>query len=156
MNKKVLAKELEFEIELRGKLLTMSCDIEWAMLNIMIHCADNPYEQVRRYHKMMMHEKIQNLIADLKRYNKRWYNEYEDTLNELWEFKEIRNDFCHHTIEWDGNSQQSFKILFIDDKESMTKKPYTMAVIRDSMEKFRKLVLEMALLWDKVRLGLEE
>lgn len=75
----------------------MACDIEWLMLNIMMHCSPNPLEQHRRYlsENMRMHNKIQATIADLEKYKPIYYQEYKEELEKLWEFKDVRNDLSH-------------------------------------------------------------
>lgn len=71
------------EIDIRGRFMNMACDMEMAMLHIMVYCSPDPYNQKRKFYKMFMHEKIQNTIADLKNYKPQLYKKYEDELMQL-------------------------------------------------------------------------
>ena len=143
------------EIDIRGRFMTMACDIEFMLLNIMVYCSPDPYNQIRKFKKMMMSDKIQNTIADLKKYKRKYYKEYKEELEELDEFKIIRNDLAHNRIDWENEQDLTkFKVIFVDDKggiEGLMFKEYTIEYIKESIEKFRKLELSLASLFYKLR-----
>jgi hypothetical protein len=130
----------------------MACDLEWALLHIMVHCAPNPLEQLRRFKGMMMHEKIQNTICDLKTYKPDLYAEYAEELEKLWEFKILRNDMSHHIIEM-APDFQSFRFIYVDiheEKEVLFEKKYTLEQILEVHDVFRKLTLTIGELFLKM------
>jgi len=134
--------EIEVEIDIRGRYLMMACDIEYSLLNIMAYSAPDPQNQVRRFKKMMMNQKIECTIADLKKYKSTYYDQYKDVLDELEEFRLIRNDMAHHTIEFhDNNDLTKFRTLFIDEDngiEVMKYREYTLSFMAESVVRFRK------------------
>lgn len=131
------------EIDIRGRFMMMSCDIEWSMLNIIIYSTDDPHNhhRVHQFKGMMMHEKIQNTICDLKRYHPKYYNEYKEEMGQLMEFKEVRNDMGHYRLQFIDESLKEFKMSYIGDKngvEGVLWKSYTIDDMRNIITKFRK------------------
>ena len=51
-------REMNAEIQIRGRFITMSCDLENTLLNIMAYSAPDPSNQIRRFKNMMMHENL--------------------------------------------------------------------------------------------------
>ncbi len=86
----------------------MACDVEWTMLHIMTHCAPDPMNQIRRFNSedMKMHNKIQCTISDLKKYKPHYYEEYKEELDQLMEFKTVRNDVSHHKLKINYDTQR--------------------------------------------------
>ena len=152
-DKKTLA-----EIDIRGRFLMMACDIEWSMLHIMIHCAPDPMNQIRKFNskEMRMHNKIECTISDLKKYKLNYYEEYKDELDKLWEFKDVRNDLAHLKLLVEDNFDfKLFKFLVIQDdengKEKLYYKPYTIEYLKECLRKFTDLNLNLAKLVDRLR-----
>ena len=138
-------KEEFLEMEIRGRFLMMACDIEWSMLNIMVHCAPDPLVQ-RDFKEMRMHNKIECTISDLKRHKPALYTEYEEELNKLWDFKEFRNKLAHRKIDF-APDLKSFKFRYVDlheGKERIFEEQFTVADIFKGIEEFRKLNLSFA------------
>lgn len=141
------------EIEIRGKFLMMSCDIEFTLFNIMVYISPDPYEQIRSFKSMMMADKIQNTIADLKKYRRKYYKEYKKDLGQLDEFRRVRNDMSHNRIDWDETDLTKFKVLFVDEHDGIELihyRGYTLQYISDCMERFRKLNLSLVGLFQKL------
>ena len=103
------------EIDIRGRFMNMSCDMEMVMLHILVYLSPDPYNQKRKFYNMHMHEKIQNTICDLKLYKRSLYEKYENDLLKLWDFKELRNSMAHSAIVWvnTGIPLQSFRIIYV-------------------------------------------
>ena len=75
--------------------------------------APDPMEQSRKFKEMMLHNKIECLIADLKRYRMDLFEEYENDLPLLWDFKESRNDIGHKKMDF-SEDLKSFRFLYVD------------------------------------------
>ena len=116
------------EISIRGKFLKMSCDLETTLIRIMTLVTPDPLNQTRNFKGLTMGNKIEALIADLKKYKNKYYLEYENELNKLWDFKAIRDDMAHHKMKFDDVQLKSFKVFLIDvqdGKEQLHQKQYT-------------------------------
>jgi hypothetical protein len=138
-------KEELLEIELRGRFMTMSADMEWAMLLIMTHLAANPLEQVRKFTGMMLHNKIEATIADLKKFKPDLYAQYETDILLLWDFKEFRNDMGHHKIDI-SDDLTSFRFLYADEYEGherIFEKKHSVEDMMGNINIFKKLVLTL-------------
>ena len=136
----------------------MACDIEWTMLHIMMHCAPDPQNQIRRFNsdEMRMHNKIECTIADLKKYKPVLYDQYKDELEKLWEFKQVRNDLSHHKLLIEDNTDfKEFMFLFIKDgetgKEKLYYKLYTFEYLQECLTKFAKLEVTLAQLVETLK-----
>ena len=142
------------EIDVRGRFISMSCDIEWSMLNIMAYCSPDPFNQVRNFKGMMMNQKIECTIADLKNNKPDYYNEYKEHLDQLIEFKTIRNDLSHYRLDFHKKPDlTSFRVFLIDEHENIERvhyKEYTIQYLNDAVKRFRKANLKLAELVDKL------
>lgn len=143
------------EIDLRGRFMMMSCDIEWSMLNIMMYSTTDPHNHHRanKFEGMMMHEKIQNTICDLKKYHPELYSEYITEMGQLMEFKEVRNDMGHYRMDFDDDTLKSFKMQYIGNDgtaERVLYKPYTVDQMRNIITKFRKANIKLMELVQKL------
>lgn len=121
--------------------MSMACDIEWTLLHIIVFSSPDPDRQ-RQFHKMHMHEKIQNTIADLKTYKPDQYSKYKNELEELWEFKRVRNDMAHHKIMWEGENEKTlkvFKMYSIDEQERAKVEEYDIPKVKGLIDRYRQL-----------------
>ncbi len=151
-------KETLVEIDLRGRFIMMACDIEFTLLYIMMYCAPDPLNQIRRFNsaEMRMHNKIECTISDLKKYKPHYYEEYKDELEKLWEFKTVRNDMAHLKLLFDKDSDfKLFKFLLIQNdengKEKLHYKPYTIEYFKECLEKFADLNMTLIKLMQKLQ-----
>lgn len=145
-------KEELLEIEIRGRFMSMSADLEWVMLLIMTYLAPDPMDQSRKFKEMMLHNKIECLIADLKQYRMDLFEEYENDLLLLWDFKESRNDIGHKKMDF-SEDLKSFRFLYVDihkGKERIFEKKYATNAMLSNINVFRKLVLTLAELFQKM------
>ena len=65
------------EIEIRGRLIMLACDIEFCLLNIIIFCNPTPnnHERTGKFKKMLMQGKVDCVICDMKKYKPLYYND---------------------------------------------------------------------------------
>ncbi len=143
------------EIDIRGRFLLMSCDMEFTLLNIIAFSAEDPNNQIRKFKDMKMYDKINNAIADLKNNKPNYYEEYKEQLDQLNEFREIRNDFAHCKMNFpDENNLKIFRILFVDDvgnDERLKEAVYTWEIYYEALHKFITLNRKLATLWLKLK-----
>ena len=144
------------EIDIRGRFMMMACDIEWSMLSIIMYSTTDPYNHHRanKFEGMMMNEKIQNTICDLKKYHPNYYNEYKQEMGQLMEFKQIRNDMGHYTMKFNDASLQSFKMQYIgecDGQEKVLYKTYNIDQMKNIISKFRKTNIKLTELVEKLK-----
>jgi hypothetical protein len=136
------------EIEIRGKFLAMSCDIEYTLMNIMAYCAPDPQNQIRRFKKMMMGEKIQNTVHDLKHHKPIYFGEYENHLLMLEEFRVVRIDLSHHRMEFpDPKDLSTFRMIYVDEVDGIERlmyKDYTMTYYNECIERLTTMNLTLA------------
>ena len=136
------------EIDIRGRVLMMSVDIEFSLLAIIMYCAPNPLKQERRFKKMTMGKKIQNTIADLKKYNTELYKKYKTALDSLQEYNLVRNEMAHHTIEFhEPDNLRKFRTRFVgivNNQETFFYREYSIEYISDFVNRFSKLNLVFA------------
>jgi hypothetical protein len=88
----------QIEIDLRGRFMTMACDVEWSLLIIMAYAWPDPNKSKRLSEKMTMYNRIACAISDLKKYKPEHYEQHKESLEKLWEFHEIRNAMAHHRM----------------------------------------------------------
>lgn len=123
------------ETEVRGKVVTLSIDIEFSLLAIMAYSSPDPYNQQREFKKMTMGNKIDCAIADLKKHKPEYFAQYEIELAKLEEFRIVRNDMAHHRMDFpEVGNNQVFRIYYVDlfdGKEAMHYKDYTLDYIHD-------------------------
>ncbi len=140
-------EQTKLEVEIRGKFMTMACDVEYSLLRIIAYSAPDPQNQLRKFKKMMMHEKIECTLKDLKTYKSHLYIEYESHLNKLMDFKEMRNHFAHHTIQFhNAPDLTTFKMIYVDEiagVETFASKEYTLNTIKQKTQEFIFMNREM-------------
>src|SRR5262245_61815404 len=116
--------ETKKEIEIGGRYIMMSCDIEFSLLCIIMYCSTDPYNQTRlgQFSDMRLTEKINNAICDLKNYNNNYYLEFKSAFDGLEEFRIVRNDIAHCAGMFPQAPDLSiFKIDFIDKEDKKDK-----------------------------------
>jgi len=112
------------EIKLRGQVMTMSADLEFLLLKIIIAClADIPTAKAREFKTLPLEAKIVMLKHDLKKYKNEQYKKYLSTIKKLDKIKIFRNKFAHCKIEWDKKRKDVsfFYILIISDVKGKEK-----------------------------------
>jgi len=149
-NMKILA-----EIDVRGRFLMMSADVEFTMLLIMTYLSPDPFNQIRNFTGMMMHNKIECTIADVKKYRPDLYKEYQKDLEKLWEFKVIRNDIAHYKMQFeDSESPKFFDVYYVDEEngaQRLFSKHYLIAEAAESVRRFRRLNMKLYKLFQIVQ-----
>lgn len=142
------------EIEIRGRFLMMACDIEYCLLNMIMFCNPNPGSHVRvgQFKEMRMAGKINNVIADLKKYKPKYYIEFKTDLDDLEEFRIVRNDMCHCKGDFPNAPDLSvFKIVFVEKNEAgiegIKNREYTDDYMAKSFDKFALLNAKLSALW---------
>jgi hypothetical protein len=115
-------KELPFsqwthieEIKLRGRVMTMSCDLEFLLLKIIVaSSAGKVNEVLLEFKNMTMETKIMLATLELKNNHPIEYEKFKSQLKYLDNINRFRNKFAHCKIEWDKNENRSFfNILLI-------------------------------------------
>lgn len=153
--------EILAEIDIRGRFMMMSCDIEWTLLNIMLYSSDDPnnHHRVNKFEGKNMNEKIQNAVCDLKRYHPSCYEEYKFELGLLMEFKAIRNDLAHYRLIFEDETLQSFKMQYVGndgEEERVMYKTYIVSELKSVINQFRNANLKLAELVAKLYNGYKE
>lgn len=136
------------EIDIRGRFMMMACDIEWSMLNIIIYSTTDPnnLNRVNQFKRMMMNEKIQCMVCDLKKYHPNLYAEYKEYIDMLMEFKDVRNDMGHYQLDFEDDTLQSFKMQYIGEEDGELRvlwKRYTVEQLKDVISRFRKANIKL-------------
>ncbi len=143
------------EIDVRGRFLMMSADIEFTLLLIMTYLSPDPLNQARRFKGMMMHNKIESTISDIKKYKPDLYIEYEQHLIQLWEFKIIRNDMAHHRMHFENVDPPSyFEIYYVDEDQGIERLATKRYLIKDAVEtirNFRRLNMTLYSLFQTIQ-----
>lgn len=157
-NSKPESEAVQKEIEIRGRFITMSCDLEFSLLNIIMYTSADPYDQKRMgdFTTMHLNEKIQNATCDLKDYNMSYYVEFKDYFDVLDEFRQVRNHMAHALgFFTDEIALDVFRVSYIDkenkkDKSNKTEwfayKEYTEVYIVDSLNRFLNAIQHIAML----------
>ena len=112
------------EIKLRGHVMSMSADLEFLLLKIIVAClADVPSEIAREFKTLPLEAKIAMLRHDLKKHQIDLYNKYIKSIKSLDKIKTFRNKFAHCKIEWDKKEKDVsfFYILIISDVKGKEK-----------------------------------
>lgn len=147
--------EIMAEIEISGRFMMMAADIEWSMLHIIIYSAPDPniHHRANQFQGMMMNEKIECTICDLRKNKVNYYNEYKEYLDMLIEFKDVRNDMGHYKLEFKDDTFSSFKMLYVGSECGELKicyKTYTLVRMMEIITRFRKANLKFMELVQKL------
>ena len=135
----------KIEIDLRGRFMTMACDLEWSLFIIMAFAWPDPNKSKRLFQEMTMGTKIQCVIADLKKYKPEHYEQHKESLGKLWEFHEIRNAMAHHRMTiHDYGTPVLIEMNYMGDEnsfETRKSKNYTLEYINNAILRFKELSL---------------
>jgi hypothetical protein len=137
------------EINIRGRAMTMSCDLEFILLKIIVAClADAPNEKAREFKALPMEQKIAMLKHDLKEYYPEHYTKYLTPIKALNKICIFRNKFAHCKIEWDKKQKDVsyFNLLIISDvkgKEKPQLIKMTFVEFERKMEKMRSALMQL-------------
>jgi hypothetical protein len=145
------------EIEIRGRYLMMACHVEYCLLNIIMFCNPDPnnHERVGQFKEMRMAAKINNVIADLKRYKPNYYTEFKKVLDGLEEFRKVRNHMSHCTGDFPYEPDLSiFRITYVDKDEigieGMKFTEYTDEFISKTINEFATINGNLSILWNRL------
>ena len=151
-----LDKAQEREVKVRGEYLTMSCDIEYCLVNITLFCNPTPdsHERVGKFIKMTMGEKINNVICDMKKYKMDDYLLNQKYFDGLEEFRKIRNHAAHDKAEFMNKELEPIRFTFLDTETKGAKEWGKYAelpalYITQSLERFGAINHYLGLLWMK-------
>jgi hypothetical protein len=152
-------EETRKEIEIRGRIIMMACDIEYCLLNIIAFCSPDPYnhERAGQFHSMRMKNKIDNAICDIKKHNMSYYKEFESSFNNLEKFREVRNDMAHYKGDFPLAPDLSvFKMVYIDkdqitNAEGLKEKKYSEKQLIDNYNLFAVTNARLSLLWFRLK-----
>ena len=105
------------EAKLRGAYLSMACDIEFMLVDVICIClvkdeADRKAVKVILLENAMMSKKIALTRKAIKRYNLGYYDGYKGCLNTFEEFNEWRNMFAHSRIKGDPEERDLSFMIF--------------------------------------------
>ena len=105
------------EVYLRGLYLSISCDIEYILVDIIAKCIiDEPSQResfkVRYFGNNSMGKKIVKAKESLKKYNENYYYEFKDCFKTIDNLLERRNIFSHSKIEGDILEQDKTVLTF--------------------------------------------
>ena len=151
-----LDKANEREMQVRGQYLTMSCDIEYCLLNITLFCNPTPdsHDRVGKFIKMTMGEKINNVICDMKKYKMDDYILNKEYFDGLEEFRKIRNHVAHDKAEFINKELEPIRFAFLDTETKGAREWAKYAelpalYITQSLQRFGTINHFLALLWMK-------
>jgi hypothetical protein len=146
--------KMKQEVTLRGMYLMQACDLEVALLHIMLYCivkVVDPEPISRKFSEMMMSKKINTTIEDLKTYRPDYYTEYQDFFDRLIKFKKIRNQFAHCIMIWDKNHPDSFEFMEIvvnGKEEKLVTERVMIEEAKNNLFDFKDIILGIAKLAD--------
>ena len=116
-----ITKATKKEIEVRGKIMMLACDIEFCLLNIIMFCNPDPnnHERAGQFKKMRMGGKIECVICDMQKYKPNYYNALKSYFDGLEEFKEVRNHFAHYKGDFpDEPDLRKINLAYIEEDET--------------------------------------
>jgi hypothetical protein len=153
------SEETRKEIEIRGRILMMACDIEYCLLNIIAFCSPDPYnhERAGQFHSMRMKNKIDNAIRDMKNHNIAYYLEFESSFNNLEKFREVRNDMAHYKGDFPLSPNLSiFKMVYVDkdqitNVEGIKAKVYSESELIENYNLFAVTNARLSSLWFRLK-----
>jgi len=149
--------EIDKEIEIRGRIVSAACDIEYCLLNIIVFCHPDPHnhERLGQFKEMKMGGKIDVVKKDLKEYKIEYYKEFEQELNGLDEFRKVRNEICHCKGDFPNSPNlDPFRLTIIElnnGKEQLMFKDYSLKYIEDCLKMFFHLNHRLGELWLRLK-----
>ena len=149
-----LEEALLKEIEVRGRYLSMSCDIEYCLLQILIFCNPDPnnHDRSGKFKKMTMGDKINTVICDMKDYKQTEYIQYKTWFDCLEEFRKIRNHAAHDKMEFINKELNPVRFTFLQYDEATGKEWSRFAELPDlfiqqSLQRFGSINHHLGMLW---------
>ncbi|MFP5042303.1 hypothetical protein [Parasediminibacterium sp. JCM 36343] len=141
------------EIKIRGRFLSLSADLEYYIIKIIVYCdAKNP-EIVRKFKRCLLGMKLKWLKEDFEKHFPEKYKLLSVTLD-LLETKllTIRNHIAHCQIFFDENEQdRSFieilDIQFIDGENKFERVIYQIDELQTAVEEFKKINTDLLQVW---------
>jgi pheromone shutdown protein TraB len=141
------------EVNLRGAFMMQSCDLEMALLHIMLFCIVDVEENtvIRKGFKgMMMNEKIKKTIEVLKLYRPNRFIEYESYFDQLNMIKTVRNQMAHCKMLWDKTESDNVAFEFLEisktanEDEKFDPIKITLNEALEKLSEFRIIILKIA------------
>ena len=146
------------EIEIRGRLIMLSCDIEFCLLNIILFCNPDPnnHERAGEFKGLKMGGKIEKVVCDMKKYKPAYYDVLKGYFDGLAEFKEVRNNIAHHKGNFPNDPDLDvFEMLFVRHDENNVERiafiSYTDEQIEGFIERFYNINGALSALWMKLK-----
>ena len=140
--------------------MMQSCDLEIALLHIMLFCLVDREENTivkNGFRKMMLSEKIKKTIEVLKTYRPELYTKHESDFQELDKLKNIRNQMAHCKMKWNKEESEnmSFEFLEIIKEEGKDEKFDTIKIsveeCYNKFEEFKNVCLKIAGLASEIK-----
>lgn len=115
----------EKEIELRGRYLSIACDLDYILTELICICFIDKHIYRKTFkilmlERILMGRKLSILEKALHDYNEEYFNKYKRTFNSIKILVENRNLFAHSTIT-SGEDKNTFIFEYIKDSEIKTK-----------------------------------
>jgi hypothetical protein len=101
---------------------------------------------------MQMAGKINNVIADMKKYKPDYYLEFQKDFDALENFRLVRNDMSHCKCDFPNEPNLDiFRIFFVDTTdtggEAIKYRDYTEEFINESVNEFHLINRNLSVLW---------
>jgi hypothetical protein len=145
------------EINLRGAFVMQSCDLEIALLHIMLFCIIDIEENTvikNGFKGMILDEKIKKTIEFLKTYRSDLYMDYKSCFEDLVSIKALRNQMAHCKMMWGKSTSDNMSFEFLeiakDENEGEKFNPVKMNVEEAliKLNDFRLIILKVVELAD--------
>lgn len=146
-----------YSIRLRGAYLEMSCDIEWALTDIISLCISTAERssQLKEvlFERASMTSKIKMAQYALEKFSPDVYLKYSSCFTSLNKIRTLRNKFAHCKIISPTNDRHT--LILEEIKDGKTKHtPYIISDLFEELETFRTgAVIPLLSLWDDIRDG---
>lgn len=115
----------KIEIVLRGRALIASAKFESALMDIIYFTNSGQYFNGRLHSldlkKLMFHQKIEKVTADLKKHHRDLFENNSQLLADLSQFKELRNQLAHCLISWPDDGLENIDIWDVAEDEDSFK-----------------------------------
>lgn len=143
------------EIKLRGRVITMSCDLELLLLKIALVClVSGKDEDVRNFKNLTMESKIAMINRELKKHFPEEYATNLKTIKYLDNIVAFRNKIAHCKIEWSNRKDKTYFNLLIISIIAEVQKPtlvkMTFTEFNERSEKMRQAILQILALLQKL------
>lgn len=152
-------KITQTEINIRGKALTISVTIEVAMVRIILFSNGQQYDPTSEERLNLKYftfpKKLELMETKLQQYHSDLLTKYSKLLDDIKEFKNLRNRMAHCSFTWDDNGKD-FKIWDAsDDYSYYVSIPTTVKETYKQMEDYIDLTVPIFSLQHEVEARLE-